>query len=139
MQLLHGHFLCLKSLVCLSIVPFLMLDSSRYIRMNSSTIDLIHSHLRMNCSNLKAHLHFLYGEDNPQCICISGIEDCFSLFFSSFSLYLVERVKLFHSVHQLCNISLDSLLYGDESIDVNMNLELFSYVENFIYETGRFV
>ncbi len=101
-------------------------------------INLIHSQLRMNCSNLKAHLHSLYVEDNPQCICMSGIEDCFHYFFIC-PLYHVERVKLFHNIHQLCDISLDSLLYGDKSIDVNMNLELFSHVENFIYETGRFV
>ena len=31
------------------------------------------------------------------------------------------------------------LITGDKSIDVNMNLELFSHVEIFIYETGRFV
>ena len=36
-------------------------------------INLIHSQLRMNCSNLKAHLHSLYVEDNPQCICMQGV------------------------------------------------------------------
>ena len=45
----------------------------------------------------------------------------------------------YFSVRPLCDISLDSLLYGDKSIDVDMNLKLFSHVESFINETGSFV
>ncbi len=68
---------------------------------------------------------------------MSGIENCFHYFFVC-TLYHVKRVELFHRVQQLCEISLDSLLYGYKEIDVTMNLELFSIVENFIHETGRF-
>jgi hypothetical protein len=81
-------------------------------------INLIHSQLRMNCSNLNAQLHSFYVEDNQECICMSGIKDCFHYFFIC-HLYHVERVQLFYTVHQLCDISLDSLLYGDQSLDVN--------------------
>ena len=91
----------------------------------------------MKCSNLKAHLFNLHVIDSPQCECMIGIEDCYHYLFVC-PFYNIERNKLFHDAQQLCNISLDVLLYGDKSLSLNDNLKLFLYVENYISETERF-
>lgn len=67
-----------------------------------------------------------------------GIEDCFHYFFQC-PLYNVEREKLFVNARRLCNVSLQSLLNGDESLTLEDNLFLFEHVECLIYETERFV
>ena len=93
----------------------------------------------MKCSNLKAHLFYcLHVIDSPQCVCMSGIEDCFHYFFMC-PLYTIERTKLFNNVQKLCSISLDSLLFGDSSLSLVQNLDLFKHVESYIAETERFV
>ena len=102
------------------------------------TLNIIHSKLRMKCSSLRAHLFSLHVADSPQCICMSGIEDCFHYFFQC-PLYNVERVKLLSNAQRLCNVSLNSLLNGDDLLTLEDNLVLFEHVECFIYETERFV
>ena len=100
-------------------------------------LNLIHSQLRMCCSNLKAHLFSLHVVDNPTCFCTMGVEDSYHYFFTC-PLYNVERIKLFHNVQQLCNINLDTLLFGDSSLCEDINSEIFKNVEIFILETERF-
>mgnify|MGYP001067214830 CR=1 FL=1 len=101
-------------------------------------LNLIHSQLRMGCSNLKAHLYQLHVVDSPQCQCNMDVEDSFHYLFMC-PLYHVERIRLFHNVRQLCDVTIDVLLFGNYSLDVDKNLELFKYVENYIHETERFV
>ena len=40
----------------------------------------IHAQLRMNCSNLNAHLHSLHVIDSPACVCSHSIEDTAQFF-----------------------------------------------------------
>ena len=42
------------------------------------------------------------------------------------------------NTQRLCNVSLQSLLYGDDTLSLEDNLLLFEYVECYIYETERF-
>ena len=101
------------------------------------SLNLIHSKLRMKCSNLNSHLYDLHVIDSPQCVCMSGIEDCFHYFFQC-PLYNVERQRLIFNVEQLCNVSLNVVLYGNESLSIDENLTLFQHVECYIHETNRF-
>ena len=101
------------------------------------SLGLIHSQLRMCCSNLKAHLYNLHVVDSPLCACMMGVEDSCHYFFTC-PLYNAERIKLCDNINQLGKLNLDTLLYGDKSLSTDINLEIFKHVENFIFETERF-
>ena len=113
------------------------LVSIPYFYGHNRALGLIHSQLRMRCSNLKAHLFNLHVIDSPQCVCMTGIEDC-SHYFLTCPLYNTERNKLLHNVQLLCNVSVDVLLFGNKSLCANENSVLFRHVEVYISETERF-
>ena len=50
--------------------------------------NIIHAQLRMNCSNLNAHLHSLHVIDSPACVCSHREEDT-AHFFLDCSFYYV--------------------------------------------------
>ena len=58
----------------------------------SRKANVIHSQLRMHCSNLKAHLVGLHVSDDPSCICSTGVEDN-QHFFLDCPLYYTYRLK----------------------------------------------
>ena len=59
-------------------------------------LSVIHAHLRNNCSNLKHDLYRNFVEPDFSCRCGYSCEDANHYFFIC-SLYLNERVELFHS------------------------------------------
>ena len=75
--------------------------------------------------------------ESPHCICMLGVEDCYHFLFVC-PLYHIERTRLFYNVEQLCNVSLESLLFGNDALDFDKNMELFRYVETYIFQTERF-
>ena len=80
-------------------------------------LNIIHSQLRLQCSNLKAHLYSLHVVDDPHCHCNAEVEDS-SHFFMQCPLYHVQRLELINSVQQLCNFNVNILLYGDDTLDL---------------------
>ena len=100
-------------------------------------LGIIHSQLRMKCSNLKAHLFSLHVVDSPHCVCMGGIEDCFHFFFKC-PLYISERNKLFDNVQHICDVSLEVLLNGKSTLSLDKNCEITRHVETYISDTARF-
>ena len=100
-------------------------------------LGLIHSQFRMHCSNLNAHLFNLHVVDSPNCFCSFKNEDCYHYFFDC-PMYNVERMHLFDEVQKLCDVKLNTILYGNENLSLKDNIEIFRCVERFIMETGRF-
>ena len=99
--------------------------------------NLIHSQLRMHCSNLNGHLASLHVIDDPTCICLNGVEDN-EHFFLDCHLYYTYRLKLINVVNELGNFTLDTLLYGDENLDTEQNCIIFQAVHDYIMDSGRF-
>ena len=99
-------------------------------------LNIIHSQLRMQCSNLNDHLYKLHVIDTSACICSHFCEDCYHFFFQC-PLYAVQRIKLLSDVNRLCNVDLNVLLYGSNLLDLKQNLIIFKSVELFILETDR--
>ena len=91
-------------------------------------LGVIHSQLRMKCSNLKAHLFSLHVIDSPHCVCMGGIEDCYHFFFTC-PLFITERNKLFDNVLHFCDFSLDVLLNGNSTLSLDDNLEVIRHLE----------
>jgi len=103
-------------------------------------LGIIHAQLRMKCSNLKADLFRLHVIDDPICICSNEIEDCNHFFFHC-HMYIVLRVQFLSDLRNICDglpINVDLLLHGSEHLCDEDNMNIFSCVENFIHESGRF-
>ena len=75
--------------------------------------------------------------ENPKCICDFKIENAQHYFFSC-PLYSVERIELHDAIGQITEITLDTILSGNESLSYEENVVIFSAVHEFIERSGRF-
>ena len=100
-------------------------------------LSVIHARLRNNCSNLKHDLYTNFVEPDFSCRCGYSCEDANHYFFVC-SLYLNERVELFHSTVSYHPLSLRTLLFGDQNLSTEDNFIIFRAVHRFIKETKRF-
>ena len=102
--------------------------------------NIIHAQLRLQCSNLKAHLYSLHVIDDPTCCCTIANEDNFHFFFQC-PMYLVQRQNLVDSIRQITRLNrltVNVLLYGDDTFDDNVNQDIFAAVHMYIKDSGRF-
>ena len=99
--------------------------------------NIIHAQLRMNCSNLNAHLYNLHVIDSPSCVCSHHVEDTVHFFFQC-PLYYTQRLKLRDVVNRFTEFKIETLLHGDDSISYDDNLEILQGVHDFIKDSDRF-
>lgn len=111
--------------------------SNELYRYGPRKLNVTHTQLRLQCSNLKAHLVSLHVINDPQCACSSGDEDNFHFFFMC-PLYLTQRQKLAQDLNGLCEFTLANLLHGDENVDFKTNCKIFDAVHSFIELSDRF-
>ena len=100
--------------------------------------NIIHAQLRMQCSNLKAHLLALHVIDDPICTCHTGIEDT-AHFFLHCPLYYTYRLDLMNTVNSVSYFEINVLLYGDMELDLEANKHIFQAEHTYIKSSGRFV
>jgi hypothetical protein len=106
----------------------------------SRKASVIHAQFRMKCSNLRSHLFGLHVVDSPFCLCSDRIEDCSHFFFHCF-LHHVPRTTLMEQLYSICTnleITTDLLLYGSDMLPKHVNNTIFSIVETYILDSGRF-
>ena len=101
------------------------------------TENIIHAQLRLNCSNLNHHLFLLHVLDDPRCPCGHDIENVHHFFFQC-PLYVHNRHDLFENVQQICNVTLNNLLYGSDDLSLDDNMKMFTHVHKFIKLSKRF-
>ena len=71
---------------------------------------IIHTRLRTGCSSLNYDLFLKNILDNPLCRCNSGFVENAQHFLLNCRLYREQRIELYDTVSQYCNITLDVLL-----------------------------
>ena len=98
--------------------------------------NVIHAQLRMNCSNLNAHLHSLHVIDSPACVCSHSIEDT-AHFFLCCPLYYTQRLALQNIVSRYTDFKLETLLFGDTNIDNVDNITIILAVHDYIKNSER--
>lgn len=102
-------------------------------------LGIIHSQMRMNCSNLNAHLYQLHVRDNPFCECSTNVIEDSSHFFFDCPFYYNERIELITFVENLIpNVTIECILFGSDELSLEENLEMFKNVEEYISSSGRF-
>ena len=99
--------------------------------------NVIHAQLRMNCSNLNAHLHSLHVIDSPACVCSHSIEDT-AHFFLYCPLYYTQRLALQNIVSRYTEFKLETLLFGDTNIDNVDNITIILAMHDYIENSKRF-
>lgn len=97
---------------------------------------ILHTRLRTNCSSLNNDLFLKNITDSPLCGC-GSIENT-KHFFLQCPFYCEQRADLLASLSQFGIISLNLLLYGDNSLSLNTNVMIFERVHKYIRDTKRF-
>ena len=98
---------------------------------------IIHARLRMGCS-LKYDLFKLNIIDSPKCACGYCTETC-NHYFMDCQLYTKERELLFNNLNNIgFKISLNTILFGDNSLCVDTNIIAVYKIHDFIGESKRF-
>ena len=99
--------------------------------------NIIHSQLRLNCSNLNDDLFGLHVTESWKCFCCDKRENAYH-FFMECPLYQTERAELFRIVKNLCDPNLNTFLYGNTNLDLATNKSIFEAVQCYIENTHRF-
>ena len=103
----------------------------------NAKFNIILAQLRMNCSNLNAHLYSLHVIDSPACGCSHRVEDT-AHFFLDCPLYYAQRLSLRNTVTRSSQFRLETILYGDDDLDYESNVAIILAVHEFIKDSERF-
>ena len=97
---------------------------------------IYHARLRTACSPLRQRLHSKNVVDSPYCTC-GDIEDTHHFLFVCHQFTDLRR-DLINSVSDICQPYLNVLLFGDISLTVDQNKQIFKAVQEFIIKAKRF-
>jgi hypothetical protein len=100
--------------------------------------NILHSRLRLSCSDLNSHLADNNLVESPACRC-GNWQESVKHYLLDCSEYDDQRDTLVESIEQYCYpINTESLLYGSNEFSEEHNIELFKSVQQYILQTNRF-
>ena len=79
-------------------------------------IQVIHARLCNRCSSLNEHLYLKKLVESPLCRC--GAVESTEHFFLECPFYNSQRISLSFSVNAITNLTLQTILYGDENLNL---------------------
>ena len=97
---------------------------------------VMHTRIRTNCSALNSDLYSKNITDSSLCSC-GAVENAHHFFFTC-PRYHEPRADMLDTLAFLPEVTLNLILYGDESICHENNVGIFSAVQKFIEKTKRF-
>ncbi|MES9994044.1 MAG: reverse transcriptase family protein [Candidatus Thiodiazotropha sp.] len=108
----------------------------KYYYSGSRKAQILHTRLRTNCSSLNLDLFLKNISDSPLCTC-GSIENAQHFFFHC-GYFQNQRNLLLNAISAYQTPSLNLLLYGDMSLSLETNINIFIHVQKFILDTNRF-
>ena len=111
-------------------------DIPKYYFSGDRKGQILHTRLRTGCSSLNYHL-FCKNIINDE-LCVCGNREDTKHFLFVCPRFQMQRQIMVHKLLSMCNISLHVLLYGDNSLSFQQNVEIFQIVQDFIVRTKRF-
>ena len=97
-----------------------------------------HARMRIGCSELKDDFHEnLHVIASSSCDCGAAIEDA-NHFFTICPRYINERHVLRNTIASFTTFKIQTILFGDKSLDLNTNKLIFGAVHKYIIDTERF-
>ena len=116
----------------------------KYYSFGTRKLNILHTKLRLQCSNLNAD-KFAIGISNDN-LCHCGEIENSEHFLLECGSNLVSKVKMLDSITDiLANkglgdmLNIDLLLKGSDRLSLNENKLIFGHVQTFIAESKRFV
>lgn len=110
----------------------------RYFSDGARNLSVYHARIRNQCSNLNADLHKNHIRDNPFChYCITLVENAEHYLFSC-PKYNEIRLQLYNATHNFRPLTLNTLLFGKETLSDEQNSFIFEQVQMFIKNSCRF-
>ena len=97
---------------------------------------IYHSRLRMDCSSLYHHLFSKNIIGSPHCVC--GWPETIKHFLFDCNRFNNLRQEMMQSIPQLCEPTLNALLYGVTDLFDEINRQLFIIIHEYILRTKRF-
>ena len=97
---------------------------------------IYHSRLRMECSSLNHHLFSKNIIDSRLCIC--GRPETTKYYLFECNRFNNLRQEMMQSISQLCEPTLNALLYGVTDLTDETNRQLFIIIQEYILRTKRF-
>ena len=107
-----------------------------YYNSGSRKGQILHTCLRLHCSNLNSHLADRGVRDDRACHCGFQVES-YKHFLLECSQYDEERDDLLDAL-QFQNICIKSLIYENEDLTLKDNQKIFRAVQKYIIHTKRF-
>ena len=118
-----------------------ILDNPLYYVSIGRKYDIVHSQLRLQCSDLFEHLFMNHVRENSFCHCNStSVESCYHYFFQC-PLYINQRFEMISKITTFCpnvHVTTDLLLYGSEEYDSETNAKIFKIVQTYLKDSERF-
>ena len=108
----------------------------KYFCTGKRKVQILHTRLRTNCSSLNLDLFIKNISDSPMCTC-GSVEDTQHYFFHCIN-FRQQRTELINEISQYCIPSLNVILYGDLTLSLETNLQIFQAVHKYICNTQRF-
>ena len=103
--------------------------SPEYYGEGSRKQSILHDRLRHQCSSLNSDLYRINITNDRKCQCGAPYED--SIHYPS------ERCCLFRNLRET-NSNKETLLFGNDEININENYNIFNKVSAYIRQTKRF-
>ena len=122
-----------------SVVQTMKFERKHLFYVGKRNVNILHAQLRLGCSKLNSHLFSLHVIDSPACICGSNNEDS-EHFLLYCPLYDNIRRLLIHDLATIIDnqhLSTETLLYGNDSYDLQTNIKIFEVVQTFLLDSNR--
>ena len=110
----------------------------RYYYTGKRRPQVYHTRLRTGCSALNFDLYSKNIVESPLCTCTRReVENAYHFFFTC-PLYADQRNNLNLTISQYTTVTLNVLLFGDDTLPLSSNVAIFKCVQKYISDTKRF-
>ena len=110
----------------------------RYYYTGKRRPQVYHTRLRTGCSALNFDLYTKNIVESPLCTCTRReVENAYHFFFTC-PLYADQRNNLILTISQYTTVTLNVLLFGDDTLPLSSNVAIFKCVQKYISDTKRF-
>ena len=108
----------------------------KYFFYGERKYQIMHTRFRTKCSSLAQDLYTKNIVDSPLCQC--GEIESSSHFFLNCHQYINHRHTLLSEISKFTAVSIQVILFGDQSLSYNDNVKIVSAVHTYISKTKRF-
>ena len=108
----------------------------KYYYSGNRKLQILHTRLRTNCSSLSNDLFLKNISETPLCLC-GNVENT-EHYFMHCRIYEAQRAELSQTVSQYSPFTLETLLFGNNTLPLNINILIVDAVHTYIKDTKRF-